>query len=427
MEKGVFPEVFFTVNGYYVFYPFSPLLWLKPTFAIISHIMCDRAGRLSGIFRKVFGAGDIVAVRAPGRVNLIGEHTDYNDGFVLPCAISREVLIVGTERGDRKLKLNSINFDESAEVDLASPFQPDKPRWANYVEGVVRIIEEHTGVEVGGFSAAIEGDVPLGSGLSSSAALEVASGVFVQELFGLDIPAPALARLCQEAEHRFIGVKCGIMDQFASRLCEAGHALFLDCRSLEYEQIPLNLPEHEILILDTGVSRGLADSAYNERRDACTRGVSLLQEENPGVRALRDVSIEEFLETSENWDATLRAICEHIVRENDRVLRSIDCLRENDIKTFGKLLYASHESLRDLYRVSCAELDLIAGSSRGFDGVEGARMTGAGFGGCAIALVESGRSAEFEEGIKSIYREKTGKELKVYRTFPARGAGRIEL
>lgn len=389
--------------------------------------MADRLARIAKIHDEKFGAGDIVAFRAPGRVNLIGEHTDYNDGFVLPCAISRDVIFAGAPAVGRVASLYSVNFGEAAEINLAAPFNPGKPRWANYVDGVLRTLEESAGVEIGGFSAVIDGNVPLGAGLSSSAALDVAAGIFACGLFGVEVSPEELARICQRADHRFIGIKCGIMDQFASRLCRENHALFLDCRSLEYEHIPLDLRKHEIMILDTGVSRELADSAYNERRETCARGVELLRGAELDVKALRDVSSEEFSTASADWDSALRAACGHVVEENERVLSGVECLRKNDIAAFGELLYLSHESLRDKYKVSCGELDVLVDGSRVLPGVAGARMTGAGFGGCAVALVEREFTDDYEKRITAIYREKTGRELKIYRSLPADGAGRVEI
>lgn len=383
--------------------------------------------RLYESFRSKFGGEPAVSARAPGRVNLIGEHTDYNDGFVMPCAISREVAIAGAPRVDGKIRVHSLNFDETAEAALTDPFNPDKPRWLNYIEGAVRCVGEFVGARIGGFDAVVDGDVPLGSGLSSSAALEVAAGVFTQELFTLDVPPVEMAKLCRRAEHEYIGVKCGIMDQFASRLCAKGAALFLDCRSLEYKHIPFNLEGHTLFILESGVSRGLADSAYNDRRDACARGAALLKKNKPSVTALRDVSIEEFVEFSADWDPTLRAVCEHVVRENDRALRSADLLRAGDAAAFGRLLYESHDSLRDLYRVSCAELDALVDISRETPGSLGARMTGAGFGGCALALVENGAADEYEKRAAAEYKSRAGRELKLHRTTPAAGAGRMKI
>ncbi|MEW6203195.1 MAG: galactokinase [bacterium] len=387
--------------------------------------MKDRLKLINETFRGEFGTGATVTVRAPGRVNLIGEHTDYNDGFVLPCAISYDILMAGRARDDRKIRLYSLNFKERAEIDLDLDFVAGQRAWSCYVEGVVRVIAEHTGKPLMGFDAVVEGNVPVGAGLSSSAALEVATGMLVEKISGLEIAGETMARLCQEAEHRFAGVKCGIMDQFASRLSKREHALFLDCRGFEYEHVPINLDKYNLLILDTGISRGLVDSEYNARREACDQGVLLLREKMPEVRALRDVSVEEFLPVSVDWERELRDVCEHVVRENERVLRGVSFLKDGKLEEFGELVFASHESLRDKYRVSCRELDILHERSRGKDGVIGVRMTGAGFGGCAIALVERESSEKYTTEIKREYWEKTGKELKVYFTDLEDGASVI--
>ncbi|MEW5944844.1 MAG: galactokinase [bacterium] len=386
--------------------------------------MSDRLQTLARKFESLFAARHAAAARAPGRVNLIGEHTDYNDGFVMPYAISMDVLALGRARNDLRMRLHSVNFDRTVEFTPGDSLE-EAPPWLRYVAGVFMSIREFTGRELPGFDALVQGSVPIGSGLSSSAAVEVATGMLIADLNGLNVAGETLARLCQSAEHRCVGIRSGIMDQFASRLCRAGNALFLDCRTLEYEHVPLALGGHELLILDTGVSRGLAGSEYNARRAACEKGVALIAENLPRVRALRDVTPEVFAEISVRWDPVLRETCSHVVNENRRVLQSVEALRRGDLATFGGLMCESHASLRDAYRVSCPELDLLHDVSMKIEGVIGERMTGAGFGGCAIALVRRDAAGEYTEKIKRAYVAGTGRELRIYAAAPADGAGII--
>jgi len=377
-------------------------------------------------FKERFGSLEgALCVRAPGRVNLIGEHTDYNDGFVLPMAIGHGITMLGRPRGDRKLRLFSMDYDEEATIDLTERFDRRTQRWSMYVDGVVRIFEEELGADLSGFDAVLTGDVPQGSGLSSSAALEVATGFLLNEMFGLDVIKKEIALFGQKAENNYLGVRCGIMDQFASCLCSADSALFLDCRSLEFENVPLNLRDETILILDTGKSRGLVDSAYNERRHACEDGVKILSRRLPGIRALRDVSPEQFEAHATSLPDETRRRCRHVVYENKRVLDSVERLRRGDLRGFGELMWKSHDSLRDDYEVSCAELDVLNELARGLEGVLGERMTGAGFGGCAVALLKKSSEAHVREALTAGYKERTGRDLKVYGTGAAGGVHSI--
>jgi galactokinase len=381
------------------------------------------AKKIKDIFADRFGAGGrIAAVRAPGRVNLIGEHTDYNDGFVLPMAIGHGITMAGRAREDRKLRLFSVDYNEEVTVDLSSPFEKRSQRWSLYIDGVVRTFEEELDAELKGFDAVVTGDVPQGSGLSSSAALEVAAGFVLNELHGLGVSRVDIALFGQKAENNYIGVRCGIMDQFASCLCRADSALFLDCRSLVFDHAPLAMKEEAVLILDSGKSRGLADSAYNERRRACEDGVKLLGQWIQGVRALRDVTPEQFGLYAGRLPEEVRKRCRHVIHENSRVLESVDCLKSGDLNRFGELMWASHDSLRDDYEVSCAELDALNELARGLDGVVGERMTGAGFGGCSVALVKKEAERRVRGALAAGYKERTGRDLKIYRTCASGGA-----
>jgi len=385
------------------------------------------AGAANVFFEKFGAGGDLIAVRAPGRVNLIGEHTDYNDGFVLPMAIRHGVTIVGRARNDRKLNLYSIDYDERTEAVLGGAYDTKPERWSLYVEGVVRTIEDETGGELPGFDAVITGDVPQGSGLSSSAALEVATGFLVNELFGVGISREEIALFGQKAENNYLGVRCGIMDQFASCLCRADSALFLDCRSLDFENVPLELGDYTVMILNSGKQRGLVDSAYNERRRACEEGVKMFSQWIPGVKALRDVSVEQFERYSEELPEEIKKRCRHVVYENRRVLESVESLKADRLERFGELMWESHDSLREDYEVSCDELDVLNELARGLDGVAGERMTGAGFGGCAVALVKKNAGSDVKEKLTVEYLKRTGRELVIYESDAADGVRCLEI
>jgi len=351
-----------------------------------------------------FGEEPDLTASAPGRVNLIGEHTDYNGGFVLPCAIGRRVA-VAVGRGDGGLY--SADFDE------ARPSVEKDSSWADYPRGVAWAMDE-AGHETGSFRAAFAGDVPLGSGLSSSAAIESATALALNALGEFGLGGKDLAILCQRAENGFVGVNSGIMDQYASLLCETGAALLVDCRSLEAESVPLDLEGAglALAVCDTRVERGLADTGYNDRREACERAARAL-----GVAELRDAT-EEDLDRLFGEDL-LRA--RHVVSENARVLGAVEALRAKDFDLFGRLMYASHVSLRDDYEVSTPELDAFVETAREAEAL-GARLTGAGFGGCAIALVAGAEADTLVRDARRRFEEEDFKEPAFYRIRPAAGA-----
>lgn len=371
-------------------------------------------------FAETFGRQPAFVARAPGRVNLIGEHTDYNDGFVLPMAIDRDVTIVGAPRDDRVVRLRSANFGDEASFVLERIEKAHDGAWSNYARGVASVLQ-HAGFALHGFDGVIYGDVPIGSGLSSSAAIEMAT-LMAFTAAGADGPAPLVldgaqaARLAQRAENEFVGVNCGIMDQFISSLGKAGHALFIDCRSLAYELTPL--PEGvTVLVVDTSAPRTLAASAYNERRAQCEQAARAL-----GVPALRDVSVEAFERRRGELPDLIARRAAHVIYENRRVLEAVAALRANDVTTFGQLMNQSHDSLRDLYEVSSKELDAVVEIARRVPGVYGARMTGAGFGGCAIALVDDAQAGALAQAITHEYPQRTGREPKVYACVASDGA-----
>ena len=379
--------------------------------------------RLSTIverFRERFGASPRV-YRAPGRVNLIGEHTDYNDGFAMPAAIEFYCWVAVGNREDRKLSIYSEEFSATAEADLSSTATAPSKSWSDYPIGVALQLEQ-AGFRIRGANLLIESEVPMGAGLSSSAAIEVATALALAEQSGASPDRVQLARLCQKAENEFVGARVGIMDQFISLHGQKDHALLLDCRALSFES--LAIPDSvKLVISNTMVKHELAFGEYNRRRADCEEAVRRLAGVLPGIRALRDVSLEQ-LETHRGVLSEViykRAL--HIVTENARVLDAADALRAGDIERFGKRMAESHRSLRDLYEVSCLELDLMVDLAYQQKGVYGARMTGGGFGGATINLVDSRYAGEFKEKIAKAYQKETGLIPQIYICKPAEGAG----
>lgn len=381
----------------------------------------NRIQELVGKFVEVYGSAPEVIVRAPGRVNLIGEHTDYNDGYVLPVAIDRDVIIAASPTQDMLVSLYSINFDRVSAFHLDRTIRKDSlNEWSNYPRGVAVMLQNRR-KRLLGANMAIQGDVPLGSGLSSSAALEVASAMMFKTLNGFELDGPEMALLCQAAENKFVGVNCGIMDQFISCLGQKDHALFVDCRTLDHESVPL--PKGiKVIVADTMKKRGLVDSEYNLRRSQCEEAVSLFRTYMPTIKALRDVTVADFRKHGDGLPPTVRRRAEHVVFENERVIKSVEALRADKIALFGRLMNQSHESLRDKYEVSCRELDVMVDASRKVPGVYGARMTGAGFGGCTVSVVADEAVAEFLEKVPEEYKARIGVEPTVYVCTPENGA-----
>jgi galactokinase len=380
------------------------------------------ASELSRNFLARYGASPSV-FRAPGRVNLIGEHTDYNDGFVLPAAINFYAWVGISPRDDQKLMVFSENMQEGAEWDLRSSDPQPRKHWADYVEGVA-ITLERAGFPMRGANLLIHGEVPLGAGLSSSAALEVAVGCALLDNAHQAIGRKELARLCQRAENDFVGARCGIMDQFVACSGEAGNALLLDCRSLEYRLV--RVPHDVLLVIcNTMVKHELAGGEYNARRKECEESAQLLAKFYPHVSALRDVSLEEL----ERHRGALSDIAyrrsRHVISENTRVAAAARALELGDLENFGRLMAESHVSLRNDFQVSCQELDLMVELATGLEGVYGSRMTGGGFGGCTISLVRADCVDKFQSAVASGYQRSTGRLPEMYVSRPAAGAGRI--
>jgi len=389
----------------------------------------DRARKLYQRLFEVFGdsGNQVIAAKAAGRVNLIGEHTDYNDGFVMPMAIDREMVMVAQANGEQVVRIYSADFDASVEFSLDDIQKDAVETWSNYPRGVLKLLQEQ-GYPLKGMNLVMSGDVPQGAGLSSSAALEVATVYTAKLVSGFDIDGVETAKLSQKAENTFVGVNCGIMDQFISALGQQDHCLFLDCRSLEYDLVPLpSRDDYKIVICNTAVKRGLVDSKYNERRSQCEEGVRILKEYLPEITALRDVTVEQFEQYKDRLPAVVAARCQHVIYENQRVLDSVKALRAGEIAEFGQYMNESHASLRDLYEVSCPELNLMVDLARMIPGVVGARMTGAGFGGCTVNLVRADAVDEFLAKVPTEYRAKTGLEPEVYITTAENGAEKIAL
>ena len=381
----------------------------------------SRIELLTHKFLEVYGVPLQTIVRAPGRVNLIGEHTDYNDGYVLPIAIDRDILIAAAPSNESVICLYSLNFDRVSVFSLGN-IAPDRVnKWSNYPRGVVQMLKQ-SGRKVRGANLAIHGDIPPAAGLSSSAALEVASAMVFQSLNDFEMDGAEMALLCQKAENQFVGVKCGIMDQFISRLGAKNHALFVDCRTLDHEAVPIAKQGIKVVVADSMKTRGLMDSEYNMRRAQCEEAVSLLKTYLPGIKALRDVTIADFKEYGRQLPPTIRRRAEHVVTENDRVLRSVDALKQGDLALFGKLMNQSHESLRELYEVSCRELDALVDAAIKTPGVYGSRMTGAGFGGCTVSLVADDAVEIFLEKAPIEYKARIGVTPTIYVCTPEGGA-----
>ena len=372
--------------------------------------------KLQRAFTEQYDAQPEIFVRAPGRVNLIGEHTDYNDGFVLPVAIDKCIAIAARIRADQTVILHSLDFARTVEFTLDAIQQSaGADAWSNYAKGVAHFLQE-AGYTLASCEAVITGDIPIAAGLSSSAALEVASALMFLALSDVDMDKTEIALLCQRAENQFVSVNCGIMDQFISVMGQRDHALFLDCRSLDFELVPLRLEydDVKIVVCNTNIKRELADSEYNKRRAECERGVDILKRFLPDITALRDVSIEDFKKYADHLPPVTKKRCGYVIAENARVLESVGALKAGNLSRFGDLMKASHKGLREEYEVSSAELDAMVEIALGVEGVIGARMTGAGFGGCTVNLVYESAIKTFIQAIELQYPQKTGIQPEIY-------------
>jgi galactokinase len=379
------------------------------------------ARRLAELEPRAAGdAGAIRVVRAPGRVNLIGEHTDYNEGFVLPVAIQLGISIALVATDDRRVEMTLAATGERASFDLDA-IGPKTGGWIDYVAGTAWALAE-AGVTTRGFRGVLASDLPQGSGLSSSAALELASSFALVGGAMPPLDRMTLAQTAQRAENRYVGVNCGLMDQFASAFGEEGSALLLDCRTLEHRAVPLPLDDVALVVCHSGSPRRLEASAYNERRSQCEAAVAAIATTEPAVTALRDVTPEMLAAARDRMDPVVFARAEHIVHENERVLRTIDAFTAGDLDAVGELFYASQASMRDLFGISSPELDALVGIAAGVPGVYGARLTGAGFGGCTINLVRHDAVDGLREAVMRDYGNQTGLVARVFEVTPSRGA-----
>ncbi len=365
-----------------------------------------------------------ITFRAPGRVNLIGEHTDYNAGFVMPAAIDVSAYASASPREDRKLQIVSDNFEDQVEIDLDDARLAARNHWSDYPVGVA-VMLERAGYRLRGARLHIRSDVPMGSGLSSSAALEVATACALVANSNVTVDRKDLALICQKAENEFVGARVGIMDQFVALFGEAQHALMLDCRSLDYKLLPLP-SDVRLVVCNTMVKHELASSAYNERRAQCEAGVKHLAQFLPNVTALRDVTFEQLEQYGRDLPEVVYRRCRHVVTENARVLTAAEALERGELDRFGRLMAESHSSLRDDYEVSIRELDLMVELASKVEGVYGARMTGGGFGGSTINLVDADHDERFQRVIAEGYEQATGLKPEIYICEASKGAEQIE-
>lgn len=380
-------------------------------------------------FSEVFGSENTPRVFAsPGRVNLIGEHTDYNGGHVFPCALSFNTYVLIAKRNDRKIRLFSANFADKPviEADLCHIVYDKKQDWANYPLGVLAVLLKREYPIDSGFDILFWGDIPQGAGLSSSASIEVATAYALSSVFDLRIPKFELSKIGQEAENKFVGMNCGIMDQFASAMGKANHAILLDCNTLNYKHAPLDLNGVSILLCNTNKPHNLIESKYNERRSQSEHALQQLQSKL-SIKALGELTEEEFEANKELiTDPVERKRAKHAVYENQRTLKAAQKLQEGDLSGFGKLMNDSHISLRDDYEVTGAELDAMASAAWEQEGVLGARMTGGGFGGCVVALVQNEHLETFKNNVARIYQAKTGYKPDFYVASAGAGAREIK-
>ncbi|HEX2608069.1 MAG TPA: galactokinase [Flavisolibacter sp.] len=380
------------------------------------------AERFTAQFRELYKQEPLL-VRSPGRVNIIGEHTDYNDGFVLPAAIDKAAHIAIAKRNDDTIRLYAQEFNESFECTL-STMHPTDQQWPNYILGVVDQLQKR-GYTTGGFDLLLEGNVPIGAGLSSSASIECATAFALNELFQLGIEKKALPEIAQKAEHVYAKVLCGIMDQFASVFGKKDHVIKLDCRSLDYEYVPLKMDGIKILLLNTNVKHSLASTAYNQRRKECEEGAALVRRHHPEVKNLRDVTLEQ-LDQYVPKDSIVYQRCRFVIEENIRLLTACEDLRHGDIPALGQKMFRAHDGLSKEYEVSCKELDFLVDAVRDNPDVLGARMMGGGFGGCTINLVKEAAVDGLIEKLSQVYESTMQLPLTAYVAQIADGTGIME-
>jgi galactokinase len=378
--------------------------------------------QLKDVFSRHYGAPDAV-YSSPGRINLIGEHTDYNGGFVLPGAIDKGITLAIKTGGTDIIRVFSLDYNEAAEFGMNESDKPVQP-WAKYIFGVVREIEKR-GKTIKGFDAAFYGDVPLGAGLSSSAALESAFAFALNDIYGLNIDRFELAKIGQATEHNYVGMKCGIMDQFASIFGKKGNLIRLDCRSLEHQYVPFNPAGYRLVLIDSCVKHELVNNPYNRRRESCEAAAAAIRKRHPKVEFLRDADFAMLEEVKSEISAEDYIRAEFVIGEVRRLLDACDALVKDDYVTVGQKMYETHAGLSKLYEVSCEELDFLNDCAKKY-GVTGSRIMGGGFGGCTINLVEESKYDAFVSGAVADYRAKFNLEPKVYAVVISDGARKIE-
>ncbi|MBD3626509.1 galactokinase [Cyclobacterium sp.] len=377
------------------------------------------AGEIKTLFQNKYHR-EALLIRSPGRINLIGEHTDYNEGYVLPAAIDKYIYLGFAKNNSRKCRVYSLDFGEE-ESFLLEDMKPRKG-WINFVMGVAAQLKQ-AGHNLEGFDCVFGGDIPIGAGLSSSAALENGVGLGLSELFELHIEKLDLVRYSQQAEHTFAGVNCGIMDMFASMMGRKDQVIRLDCRSLEHSYFPLELGDFQLLLCNTKVAHTLAESAYNKRREECQAGVNKVKEQFPEVKSLRDVTPQMLEKAKGEMSPVVYKRCAYVILENERLITTCDALADGDLEAVGQLLYGSHEGLSEAYEVSCPELDFLVDYTRDLPYVLGARMMGGGFGGCTLNLLEKSSTKGFIASITAAYLEKFGLQMETYEVKVADGTG----
>jgi galactokinase len=352
-------------------------------------------------------------VRSPARINLIGEHTDYNDGFVMPAAIDKEIVFAISPSNDGQSRIYALNFQEEVQIDIAKPDKVKKPSWVNYLLGIIRQLNDRN-VKLKPFNCVLGGNIPTGSGLSSSAALECGFVYALNELNKIGLEKIDMIKMAQWSEHNYAGVMCGIMDQFASMMGKKDQVIMLDCRSLQYQYFPIELSGYSIVLLDSNVKHSLADSEYNNRRKECEQGVNILKNHFPRIKSLRDVSLDMLTQHRGEFSDVVYSRCRYIVGEINRVPLAGQDLEAGDIKSFGARMYETHEGLSNLYEVSCEELDFLVAQAKQHEEVLGARMMGGGFGGCTINIVKDDKIEFFVNKVKAAYQQAFKIELLTY-------------
>ncbi|MCK5815741.1 MAG: galactokinase [Flavobacteriaceae bacterium] len=361
-----------------------------------------------------------LVIDSPGRINIIGEHTDYNNGFVLPTAIAKKIQFKFTKtEKDKKCSIYSSNFDKGFSFNL-DEIQPSENQWENYLLGVIAEIQKVSdGIK--GFDCVLDSTIPIGSGVSSSAALECGLAFGLNELFNLNLTKLELVKIGQMAEHNYVGTLCGIMDQFASVMSKKDHVILLDCQSLDFEYVPFQIVPYKIVLLNTNVSHNLASGEYNIRRSQCEEGVSVIKTKHSEVESLRDVSLEMLTSVKNEMEPIVYQRCLYVVEEINRVQKAVTALKDNDLKQVGYLMYETHDGLQNLYEVSCKELDFLVDFTRNYDSILGSRLLGGGFGGCTINIIHEEATETFIKEVSQAYLKEFDIELTTYEVTPAEG------